>query len=224
MTETPNDNPPRVCGCTESPDCVHVSVPEQRLAEAILGTRAPAAALTPTLRVLGPADTPTGKIITVEWERPDHTLIKTRSAHVPLDASDRHVEIVTEDLKTQLLADIAADPGTAPADPSAPCYHPGASVLTGFGRIGQGGDDDPTPGMPAAFVLEIHVECDTCGEPFVFDGVPAGLSFDAPSVSLDGRELRAPVRPASLPPRHRRMHPDAPSGFLVKVVTQDTDQ
>lgn len=39
----------RACNCVESPDCPHESVPEQRLAEAIFGSRAPAPAAPPEL-------------------------------------------------------------------------------------------------------------------------------------------------------------------------------
>ena len=94
--------------------------------------------------------------------------------------------------------------GTRPADPDQPCYHPEFDAVVQVGRIGEDDPGNPMPGMPTAFVAEVMIKCKPCGEQFVFDGVPAGLSFDAPATSLDGRELRAPCRPESLPPRHRR--------------------
>jgi hypothetical protein len=45
------------------------------------------------------------------------------------------------------------------------------------------------------FVAEIRVTCVTCGEPFRFVGVPAGLSYAQPMVSIDGLELNAPIEP-----------------------------
>jgi hypothetical protein len=45
------------------------------------------------------------------------------------------------------------------------------------------------------FVAEIRVRCVRCGEPFRFVGVPAGLSYDHPMVSIDGLELNAPIEP-----------------------------
>jgi hypothetical protein len=45
------------------------------------------------------------------------------------------------------------------------------------------------------FMAEITVNCTICGEPFRFLGVPAGMSFERPMVSIDGLELRAPIEP-----------------------------
>ncbi len=121
----------------------------------------------------------------------------------------------------QRLAETIWPPdGTARADPDRPCYHPDADVMVGFGRIGEGDDDNPTPGMPTAFMIEIKLTCKACDEPFVFDGVPAGMSYDSPAVSVDGTELRAPVRPASLPPRHRRGITGV-SGYRIELTTTD---
>jgi hypothetical protein len=46
-----------------------------------------------------------------------------------------------------------------------------------------------------AFMVDIRVECLTCGLPFEFVGVDAGLSFAQPMASVDGQILRAPLRP-----------------------------
>jgi hypothetical protein len=106
----------------------------------------------------------------------------------------------------------------AAADPDKPCYHPEFDVSVQIGRIGENDDNNPTPGMPTAFIAEIVVKCGACDEPFKFDGVPAGLSYDSPATSVDGRELRAPIRPVSLPPRRQRLAPGSLSGYRVEVL------
>lgn len=133
----------RVCKCPDGPGCQHHSVPEQRLAEAIFGTR-------------------------------------------------------------------------EPVDQDRPCYHPEFEAIVSVGRIGEGDDDNPCPGMPRHFMAEIRVTCAACGERFLFEGVPAGMSFAAPAVSVDGAELRAPMRPESAPPSFPRSRP-GPSGFFVDM-------
>lgn len=45
------------------------------------------------------------------------------------------------------------------------------------------------------FVAEIRICCQDCGEPFRFVGVPAGVSYARPMVSIDGLELNAPIEP-----------------------------
>lgn len=45
------------------------------------------------------------------------------------------------------------------------------------------------------FIAEVTIHCTVCDEPFRFVGVPAGLNFDRPMVSIDGLELRAPIEP-----------------------------
>lgn len=45
------------------------------------------------------------------------------------------------------------------------------------------------------FMAEIVVSCTECSEPFRFVGIPAGLSFDGPRVSIDGLMLNAPIEP-----------------------------
>lgn len=49
------------------------------------------------------------------------------------------------------------------------------------------------------FVADITIACVHCGEPFRFLGVPAGLHFDRPAVSIDELELRAPIEPQGQP-------------------------
>jgi len=49
------------------------------------------------------------------------------------------------------------------------------------------------------FSADITIKCATCGEPFRFLGLAAGLDFDKPMVSIDGLELRAPIQPQGEP-------------------------
>lgn len=45
------------------------------------------------------------------------------------------------------------------------------------------------------FHADVRVRCADCGEAFRFLGVAAGLSWDHPTVSVDGIELHAPIEP-----------------------------
>lgn len=106
-------------------------------------------------------------------------------------------------------------------DPDKPCYHVNFAALVTVARVGEQDEHNPTPGMPTAFVAELSVVCADCGEPFRFDGVPAGMSYDAPATSVDGRELRAPIRPVSAPPRSLTRRAGDVSGF--RITPHDPD-
>lgn len=67
-------------------------------------------------------------------------------------------------------------------------------------------------GEVVAFSADVRVSCADCDEPFVWSGLPVGLSPLRPMVSMDGRELRAPLRPSSSPPDFGRIGP----GFHVE--------
>lgn len=80
------------------------------------------------------------------------------------------------------------------------CRHETFVADVAVGRI----QPDLVTGMPYAFVADIHVNCAPveeggCGIAFTFAGVPCGLSYDQPRCSVDGAELRAPIRPANAP-------------------------
>lgn len=45
------------------------------------------------------------------------------------------------------------------------------------------------------FIADIQIHCVNCEEPFRFIGLPAGVDFERPMVSIDGLELRAPIEP-----------------------------
>ncbi len=79
----------------------------------------------------------------------------------------------------------------APTDPARPCTHEDFHANVTVARV----EPHPVGGMPKAFVADIHVNCADCGAPFTFVGVPCGLSYDQPRCSVDGTELRAPIRP-----------------------------
>lgn len=46
---------------------------------------------------------------------------------------------------------------------------------------------------------DIKIACTQCGEPFKFLGLPAGLSFLSPRVSITADALRAPIAPMGKP-------------------------
>lgn len=66
------------------------------------------------------------------------------------------------------------------------------------------------------FVAEVTVHCTQCGEPFRFVGVPAGLRFDAPTVSIDGTTLNAPIEPEL----EKKLH-DAASFQMPRIPTRN---
>jgi hypothetical protein len=43
------------------------------------------------------------------------------------------------------------------------------------------------------FIADITINCDDCGEPFRFLGLPCGLDLDGCTVSVDGTELRTAI-------------------------------
>lgn len=90
---------------------------------------------------------------------------------------------------------------TAAQSPDRPCPHLNFHADVEVGRIGEG---DTADGLPNAYMVDVRVQCapppDGCGEPFRFNGVPAGMSYTHPMVSPDEKTLRAPIRPASADP------------------------
>jgi hypothetical protein len=65
------------------------------------------------------------------------------------------------------------------------CQHENFDARVSVGRILDVGK----------FVADVTINCRDCGEPFRFVGVPAGLNYGQPMVSIDGLELRAPIEP-----------------------------
>lgn len=68
-------------------------------------------------------------------------------------------------------------------------------------------------GPVAGFYAEVRVECVQCAEPFVFRGLPVGLSQAQPCISPDGLELRVPCLPQSADPHFGLGLP----GFAARV-------
>lgn len=45
------------------------------------------------------------------------------------------------------------------------------------------------------FIADVRIKCVECGEPFRFVGLPSGIHFSHPTVSIDETELHAPIEP-----------------------------
>lgn len=80
-------------------------------------------------------------------------------------------------------------------NPDRACLHLEFSATVNVARIAEDPEQPPT-----AYMAEIQVSCEACGEPFRFTGLQAGSHFGKPMVSPDETELRAPMRPASSDP------------------------
>ena len=52
---------------------------------------------------------------------------------------------------------------------------------------------------PGKMMLDVTLVCQECGAPFVFLGLPVGLSMSGATVSVDGTELRIAVAPPGSP-------------------------
>lgn len=86
----------------------------------------------------------------------------------------------------------------SPAPPRLPargCEHTDFAVHAEISRI-----TDVDDGPVTAYAADIRVECIHCGTPFLWTGVPTGLSAKHPTVSIDGQTLIAPMRPHGADP------------------------
>jgi len=70
-----------------------------------------------------------------------------------------------------------------------PCVHEAFTITSRVARM------EDREGLIGNFMLEMRIACTQCGLPFVFGGVPPGLSFTGPRVSIDGTELNIPIEP-----------------------------
>lgn len=78
------------------------------------------------------------------------------------------------------------------------CPHMNHSVFASVGRIQK---SDLEPETIVAYTADIKIQCRDCGQPYEFLGLPNGMSFYQPTVSIDGLELRAPLAiPGTRPP------------------------
>jgi hypothetical protein len=91
-----------------------------------------------------------------------------------------------------------------------PCEHPDFVARVECNRVARS-DDDPTI---IGYAADLHIECASCGEPFIFFGAPVGLMPDRPTISADGLELRTPIRPQSADPNFGL----GLTGFIARVL------
>jgi hypothetical protein len=78
------------------------------------------------------------------------------------------------------------------------CPHLNFNCNASVNRISKSDED---PEVIVAYTAEIRIDCRDCGQPLEFFGLPHGLSFYRPTVSLNRQELRAPlVLPGTEPP------------------------
>jgi hypothetical protein len=86
------------------------------------------------------------------------------------------------------------------------CAHENFSTKVGIHRM------SAVEGGPVTnFTADIAIHCVDCNMPFEFIGVAVGLSGAQPMTSVDGQELRAPIKPAG------SIKPPAYPGFRVGV-------
>lgn len=76
-----------------------------------------------------------------------------------------------------------------------PCEHPDFTAFVDVARI-----NDTPDGPIIGYSASVKVDCAVCGEGMRWMGLPVGLSPREPCTSVDGSELRAPLRPASAAP------------------------
>jgi len=74
------------------------------------------------------------------------------------------------------------------------CEHPQFSAVVNVARVLDVGK----------FVAEVEVNCQVCGVPMRFVGVPAGFDYARPMVSITGELLHAPIEPAIETELHAR--------------------
>ena len=70
------------------------------------------------------------------------------------------------------------------------CDHMNFAANVAVNRI-QEGEGGPV----TKYMADVTVKCADCGTPFRFIGLPAGIDFKSPMVSVNGEELRAPIAP-----------------------------
>ena len=64
------------------------------------------------------------------------------------------------------------------------------------------------------FSADVRVNCDRCGEPFCFAGLPVGLDLDGAAVSVDHQEARIAIYPAKTGPK---LSPNSIRGYKVTL-------
>lgn len=69
------------------------------------------------------------------------------------------------------------------------------------------------------FSADVRIECDRCGVPFRFLGLPAGLDLEGASVSADGTEARLSIAPRG--EVASAIDGGTPVGFTVRQKQED---
>lgn len=82
------------------------------------------------------------------------------------------------------------------ADPDRACEHGTFEASVIVNRVRRSDDDPEVIGYSA----DVAVRCTDCDEPFRWTGLQSGVSPTKPMCSIDGTEMRAPLRPASADP------------------------
>jgi hypothetical protein len=78
------------------------------------------------------------------------------------------------------------------------CQHENFDAYVAVNRINKDGED---PGIIVAYLADVKVSCRDCGQPFEFFGIPLGMSFYQPTMSINGQEAHIPlVLPGTEPP------------------------
>ena len=78
------------------------------------------------------------------------------------------------------------------------CAHENFNCFCECNRIFKN-ESDPTDIV--AYTLDVRVSCRDCGQEFAFFGVPNGMSFYRPTMSIDGKRICLPmVLPGTVPP------------------------
>lgn len=70
------------------------------------------------------------------------------------------------------------------------CEHHDFAANVEVGRI-QDGEGGPV----VKYMADVRIVCADCGTPFRFIGLPSGVDYKSPMVSVNGEELRAPIAP-----------------------------
>lgn len=65
------------------------------------------------------------------------------------------------------------------------------------------------------FMADVRVRCVDCGTPFRFVGLPAGMDYNSPTVSVDATEGRFPIAPKGEVPSELE---GTPIGFSARRV------
>ncbi len=80
------------------------------------------------------------------------------------------------------------------------CPHLNHNIFASIARIQK---SELEPETIIAYSADIKIECRDCGQPFEFIGLPNGMSFYRPTVSINGLELRVPLAiPGTRPPEN----------------------